>query len=162
MKALFSIFFLLQLTISLAQEVSESSVKNSIYIKEEYLPFGIGQIGSSINYERKFYKGHLGIGTGFVLYLRNVKAIPIEISYSFFKKRSHLETGISARHIWGSESGKTGETYSLHLGYRYENLSKKGVNIKTGIMPGVTGQKIRGVYMLYPTVMGYFGIGYSF
>lgn len=162
-------FFLFLLIVSKSeilkgQDSSKVAIKNSIFVTADYVVGGLGNLGGSINYEISLFKSRAFLGAGFALYQREVKAISVELNYLCFKKKHHLEAGLAYRHIFNPQN--TGELYSINLGYKYANLSKRSMNFKIGISPGIAQQKriVRNVekneYYFLPRI--YIGLGYSF
>ena len=146
------------------QDSSKVVVQNSIYSTADYVVSGLGTLGVSINCERSISQSRFFIGPGFTFYQRQVRAVSLELNYLFFKKKHHLETGLGCRFVFNSQTH--GILYSVNLGYKYVNLSKRGMNFKIGISPSIQTEKNtnRNVekrnYYFFPRA--YFGLGYSF
>jgi len=165
-------FILFSISKLCAQDTAKLVI-NSFFVKASYI---FNQepaiVSGSLNYKRRVSNSNLFIGLGLQTFQKideifdpqMTKGIPIELTYSFFKNKSHLETGLSYTMLFVKR--KIGDQYLVNLGYAFENFNKRGINIKLGISPGFVGQShlegFKKVYRLYFMFQTYLGLGYSF
>ncbi len=130
------------------------SAKNSVSVNLGFNP-GEFYIPLTVNYEHLFYDAGFAkingrTGIGFWLYwTENGLEFPITGQIVFFKKASHIETGIGAQYIYDFADNMTGLSHLLNIAYRFQKPDGKFL-FKIGIE--------KNKWLIYPFI----STGYAF